>query len=158
MTIWPEPSEQNGYLTEHIQLLRDSFRRVLNRDLLDISQCEVTVAKAIYHAPYMLVSHGTEADPLFNYANLVAQKLFEMSWAEFIQLPSRQSAEPPNREERAQLLATVTSQGYLEHYSGIRISKTGRRFWISDATVWNLRDRQENYYGQAAICSQWEYL
>ena len=76
----------------------------------------------------MLVSHGMETDPVLNYGHRAAQTLWEMTWAELTRTPSRLTAEAPNREERARLLATVTAQGYIDNYSGIRISKTGRRF------------------------------
>lgn len=158
VAVVPEPSEQNDYLSTHIKLLQDSFRKLLHRDLIDAPQNALAMAKAIYHAPYVVVSHGTEADPVFNYGNLAAQRLFEMSWPEWVTLPSRQSAEPPNQEERARLLAAVTTQGFIEHYSGIRISKTGRRFRISDVTVWNLLNPTGTDCGQAAVYSQWEYL
>ena len=42
------------------------------------------------------------------------------------------------REERARLLETVARRGFIDDYSGVRISKTGRRFRIIRATVWNL--------------------
>lgn len=158
MTSWPEPNEQNDYLAEHVQLVRSSFRHRLKRDLWELPPDDFEAAKAIYYAPTIVVSHGPEADPIFNYGNLAAQKLFEMSWAELTCLPSRQSAEPPNQEERALLLKAVTTQGFIEHYSGIRIAKTGRRFRIKDVIVWNLHDQQGQYAGQAAVYSQWEFL
>ena len=112
----------------------------------------------IYHAPFVLVSHGTETDPVLNYGNQAAQDLWEMSWNELTRTPSRLTAEAPNREERARLLAAVTANGFIDDYSGIRISKTGRRFRIAQATVWNLLDEQGNYCGQAAMFSRWEFL
>lgn len=39
------------------------------------------------------MSHGLEVDPVFNYANQCALDLFEMTWEDFIKLPSRLSAE-----------------------------------------------------------------
>jgi hypothetical protein len=53
-------------------------------------------------------------------------------------------------------LAQVSTQGYSDHYSGIRISKTGRRFMIRAATVWNLIDGEGYYRGQAAIIREWQ--
>ena len=153
-----EPSEQNHYCVEHINLLIDSYRHYIGKDLVDPSLDRVEAAKDLFHAPFVLVSHDTAADPIFNYANKTALALFEMTWPEFTMLPSRQSAEPPNREERAALLSAVSSQGFIENYSGIRISKSGKRFIIQEVTVWNLRDRQGQYQGQAAVYSTWQYL
>ena len=81
-----------------------------------------------------------------------------MAWAEFTRTPSRLTAEAPNREERARLLAAVTAHGFIDDYSGIRIAKTGRRFRIAQATVWNLLDETGNYSGQAALFSRREFL
>lgn len=79
----------------------------------------------------------------------MALQLFEMSFDEFTLLPSRLSAEPPGQEARVKLLDKVTRQGYVDGYSGIRIAKSGKRFMITDTTVWNLAD-EGVLYGQAA--------
>ena len=55
----------------------------------------------IFHAPFVLVAHGTEADPVLNYGNAAALALWEMSWEELTRTPSRLTAEAPNRGERA---------------------------------------------------------
>ena len=115
-------------------------------------------AEKVFHAPFVLVAHGTEADPVLNYGNAAALALWEMFWAELTRTPSRLTAEAPNREERARLLAAVTARGFIDDYSGIRISKTGRRFRITQATVWNLLDAHGVYAGQAAMFSRWEFL
>ena len=98
------------------------------------------------------------SDPVLNYGNAAALVLWEMPWAELTRTPSRLTAETPNREERARLLATVTARGFIDDYSGVRISKTGRRFRIAQATVWNLLDGCGNYSGQAALFSRREFL
>lgn len=157
MAEFPEPNEENLYLVEHVDLLRESFRRLLGRDLIEPTFSPVKAAKEIYDALFVVVSHNTAADPVFNYGNRTAQQLFEMSWQEFTALPSRESAELPNREERAQLLAAVSTQGFIENYAGIRISKSGKRFRIEQAVVWSL-NANGFYLGQAAVCSQWTYL
>ena len=87
-----------------------------------------------------MVSHGTESDPIFNYGNKSALKSFELNWSEFVALPSRKSAKPLDRDERQDLLARVTTFGFIDDYRGLRISSTGRTFWIENATVWNLID------------------
>jgi len=105
----------------------------------------------VWEAPRAIVAHGTEADPIFFYGNRVALQWFEMSEAEFTRLPSRLSAEPMAQEARVKLLQKVTQQGYVDGYSGMRIAKSGRRFMITDATVWNLLDEAGEYHGQAAV-------
>ena len=106
----------------------------------------------------MLVSHGTEADPVLNYGNQSALNLWEVSWEELTRTPSRLTAELPEREERARLLAAVNERGFIDDYSGVRISKSGKRFRISRATVWNLVTEGSECCGQAATFDQWEFL
>jgi hypothetical protein len=72
--------------------------------------------------------------------------------------PSRLTAEAPNREERARLLEVVTKRGFIDDYSGVRISKSGRRFKISRATVWNLVSENGEPHGQAATFSDWKFI
>ncbi len=36
-----------------------------------------------------MVSHGTESDPIFNYGNRKALELWELSWDDFIEMPSK---------------------------------------------------------------------
>jgi hypothetical protein len=56
------------------------------------------------------------------------------------------------------LLATVARQGFIDDYRGVRIAKSGGRFVIEQATVWNLLDENRAHYGQAATFSHWRYL
>jgi hypothetical protein len=93
-----------------------------------------------------------------NYGNQTALALWEMPWEELTRTPSRLTAEAPNREERARLLAAVTARGFIDDYSGMRISKNGRRFEISQATVWNLIALDGSHYGQAAMFQTWKFL
>ena len=109
-----------------------------------------SLTEALDRVDFALLSHGTEADPIFNYGNRFVLELFEMGWDQFTQTPSRLSAEPVHRDERAHLLERVTRDGYIDDYIGIRISATGRRFRIRDAVVWNLYDEAGNLHGQAA--------
>ena len=154
----PEPAPENAFLAEHVRLLRDSLFRYTGRDLIAPGVPEERVAAWLFQAPFALVSHDVSPDPVFNYGNRTALELFEMSWAHLTALPSRKSAELPNRRERARLLEAVNRKGYITGYSGIRISRGGRRFRIEGATVWNLVDRAERYLGQAARFDRWEFL
>jgi hypothetical protein len=149
---------QNPAVIAQTQLMVRSLRHWTGRDLLPGLFNPLGLAKNVFAAPFVLVSHGTEADPVLNYGNAAALALWEMSWEELTRTPSRLTAEAPNREERARLLAAVTTRGFIDDYSGIRISKTGRRFRIAQATVWNLLDERGLHAGQAATFSHWEFL
>jgi hypothetical protein len=106
-------------------------------------------------APFAVVAHNTDADPKFVYANMCAQACFEYSWDEFIFMPSRLSAEAPERAERQALLDQVAAHGFLSGYRGIRVAKSGRRFVIEDGVVWELIDVAGVRHGQAAAFSSW---
>ncbi len=151
------PVETNNFFTEHTKLMANSFEQLLGRPLLALKE-DKSLTSSLYHAPFVLLSHNTEAEPIFNYANAQALMLFELTWDELTHLPSRLSAEPVNQEERARLLAQVTKYGFIDNYEGIRISKTGKRFRISNAIVWNLLDHDDVYRGQAACFSDWKFL
>lgn len=135
-----------------------SLRHWTGRDLLPGLFNPAGLARYVFESPFVLVSHGTEADPVLNYGNAAALGLWEMSWEELTRTPSRLTAEAPNREERARLLAAVTARGFIDDYSGIRISKTGRRFLIGRATVWNLLAEGGPPAGQAAMFNEWKFL
>lgn len=152
------PDVSNYYLAEHAQRLTNSYRRWTGNDLLDPGLSVMEQARALYEAPFVVASHGTGEDPVFNYANRAALALFETGWPDLVSTPSRLSAEPMERAQRAQLLASVSCRGFIDDYSGIRISTAGRRFRIHRATVWNVMDGQGAPAGQAVMFRDWEYL
>ena len=154
----PDAPWRTDIVIAHSQLLARSLKHWTGRGLLPENAGPAELAEKIFHAPFVLVSHGTEPDPVLNYGNAAALALWEMSWAELTCTPSRLTAEAPNRAERARLLAAVSARGFIDDYSGIRISKTVRRFRIAQATVWNLLDERGDYSGQAAMFSRWEFL
>jgi hypothetical protein len=144
---------QTGFVIAQTQTLVRSLKHWTGRDLLPGDFLPAELAEKIFHAPFVVVSHGTEADPVLNYGNKSALQLWEMSWAELTSTPSRLTA-----EERARLLAAVTQRGFIDDYSGVRISKSGRRFRITRATVWNLIFETGRPCGQAAMFTHWEFL
>jgi hypothetical protein len=143
---------------QHCELLSESFFRLTGKNLTDKNLTGKELAEALYHAPFALVSHSTEKDPVFNFANLKAQELWEMNWEEFTKTPSRLSAETINQVERQKHLDKVQQQGYISDYKGIRISKSGKRFYILSTTIWNVVDANGQYQGQAATFGEWDYL
>lgn len=153
-----EPGPENFFLAHHIRILRENLRRLTGRDLIEPRLSDREAAEYLYQAPFVLLSHDAEADPVFNYANRSGQQLFELTWAEMTNLLSRYSAETVNRAERERLLRKVSAQGYIDDYCSVRIAKSGRRFRISNATVWNLCGADGRFLGHAAKFDQWEYL
>jgi len=149
---------KNNFLVPHTLCLARSFKKWTGQDLLPGNFSEEELAEKILNAPFAIVSHGTQPDPILDYGNRVALELWEMTWEEFTRTPSRLTAEAPNRQERARLLETVTRNGFIDDYSGIRISKNGRRFAISRAIVWNLISEEGDPCGQAATFSEWKFL
>lgn len=139
-------------------MLRTSYQQCTGKALIDPAIGDVEAVEVLELAPYALLSHGTEADPVFNYGNRCALQLFEMSWEQLTHLPSRRSAEPMLQSERAQLLARVAQHGYIDDYTGVRITSSGKRFLIRNATVWNVLDETGQSCGQAALLPQWETL
>ena len=155
---WSEPSLDNHFLSHHIDIVRTSYNHWMDRDLAPSNVSGSDIARWFYHAPFVLLSHDTQPDPLFNYANLSAQNLFEMDWATFVTTPSRLSAEPAVLDDRQKLLEEVAANGFIKNYRGIRMTASGKRFWIEEAVVWNLFDRDGQYYGQAALFERWRWV
>jgi hypothetical protein len=134
-----------------MELLLGSHRALLGRDLAREAPAGVDAARWLYEdAPFCLLAHDGGDDPCFIYANVSAQRCFEYAWHELVGMPSRLSAAPEARGERSQLLAAVAEHGYTEAYRGLRVAKSGRRFWIEDVSVWNLVDGDGRKHGQAA--------
>ena len=142
-------------LPRHVAILQESYRRWTGKCLIAADLDGDAAVQWLEQAPFAVVSHGIQTDPIFNYANRAALQLFGMTLAQFIELPSRLSAEPMEQDKRARLMAQVSHDGYIEGYSGIRIAGDGRKFMIRDTTVWNLFDESGAYYGQAAMIPQW---
>jgi hypothetical protein len=149
---------KTDFVIAHTLRLARSLKRWTGRDLFPGNFPPAGFAEKIFHAPFVLVSHGAEADPVLNYGNAAALALWEMSWDEFTRTPSRLTAEAPDRDERARLLESVTRRGFIDDYSGVRISQGGRRFRISQACLWKLLTEEGKPCGQAAMFDRWTFL
>ncbi|MFM0075959.1 MEKHLA domain-containing protein [Paraburkholderia sediminicola] len=137
---------------EFFKLLSMSYRRLLGKPLVASDIPAEEAAVWLYEkAPFGLLAHNTEPDPVFVYGNRKAQELFEYSWNELTALPSKLSAEAPDRDARQAFLEQVQRHGFVAAYRGVRVAKSGRRFWIENAVVWQLHDETGRYCGQAAL-------
>ena len=152
-----EPWERDGWVA-HTRVMLDSYRRWLGRDLVPRTGTPEDQAKAMFDAPFVVVSHGTQADPLLSYGNRIALELWAMDADTLVRTPSRLTAEPGERAERAELMDRTARDGHATGYTGIRVSATGRRFRIAGAVVWNLLDADGQLAGQAATFSEWAFL
>ncbi len=151
--VWEKPQ-----IITWSQILLDSFQQLLGYELISRQNTALEQARALFFAPFVVLSHGTQTDPILNYGNQMALQLWEMTWEDFTLTPSRLTAEPVNREERQQILQKVTQQGYVDDYRGVRISSKGKRFLIEEAIVWNLVNHQGQFCGQAATFSDWKVV
>jgi hypothetical protein len=147
---------QQEKIIAHSELIIQNYYYWTGKKLLDIKGSPLEISKALFEAPFALLSHGHEADPIYNYGNQKALELMEFSWREFTQMPSRKSAEVILQQERDNLLKQTISKGF-SHFTGIRISKTGRRFYIGDGILWNMLDKQNQLCGQAAVYSKYQF-
>ncbi|MGZ8366011.1 MAG: MEKHLA domain-containing protein [Nitrospira sp.] len=153
MAPWDEPR-----IVEWSQLLMDSYRHWIGHDLIKRTADAKQQACTLFETSIVVVSHGVELDTILNYGNQTALDLWELPWKQFIQMPSRLTAEADDRAEREQMLMQARAKGYYDGYRGVRISSTGRRFLVEQAVIWNVIDPAGRRIGQAATFSQWSYL
>lgn len=155
-------SESKAWQQPHVvawtKLLLDSYRHWLGNELIERNGTFVEQVQRVFECPFVIVSHGIQDDPILNYGNRTALMLWEMDWGQLTATPSRFTAEPLNQEERAEMLRRAESHGYIDDYRGIRISKTGKRFLVENAIVWNVVDAQGVQQGQGATFSKWSYI
>ncbi len=149
---------QQAWVETHSALLCASFAHWTGQTLVPEMGKFTSLAAALFYSPRVVVSHDTQPDPRFNYANQRALDLWETTWEQFIGLPSRYSAEPDRQPERQHFLQQVTQKGWANNYQGIRITRRGRKFFIRDAILWNVVDAQGNLHGQAAMFTAWDWL
>ena len=152
------PPIDDPLLIKHIGYLLKSYLRWTGHELIPPASSPHERAKALFDQPFVVLSHGTQVDPILNYGNQAALDLWELTWEEFTKMPSRLTAEPVSREDREHFLEQVKQKGFIDTYSGVRITGSGRRFLIERGTVWNIMDEKDRYVGQAATFSGWKYI
>jgi PAS domain-containing protein len=140
---------------DFFDLLVSSYRRFVGAEPAFLAGGEAAPEWLYERAPYCVLAHDTGPVPRFIYANRAAQDCFEYDWDEIVRLPSHLSAEPGDRAERQRLLDAVKRDGFATGYSGLRIAKSGRRFWIEDGVLWQLVDKGGVLRGQAASFGRW---
>jgi hypothetical protein len=150
------PWQQEAVIRHNQRLLR-SYQYWTGNSLVNIEGPEKQ-AQALFEAPFVLISHGIEEDPILNYGNRLALWLWQMDWDRFMCTPSRYTAEPIEQEERARLLAQVKSQGFISNHQGIRISSNGQRFQIKNVMIWDVLNEENTRCAQAATFTEWHFI
>lgn len=153
LEIWEQPE-----IITWSQLLLDSYEKLLGHQLIERKGNAEAQAQALFFAPLVVASHGTEADPILNYGNQKALAVWEMTWDNFTKTPSSMTAEQEIREGRKQMLIQAVSQDFMEIKKFVRITSRGRRFLVDRAIVWNVFDEGNKLCGQAAHYSNWSFL
>lgn len=139
------------------QALLDSYRQWTGRELIHRTTPEGDL-QTLWETPQVVVAHGLQSDPVFEYGNRMALELWEMPLDEFLAMPSRKTAEPIHQEDRRRLLERTRQQGFVDDYRGVRISRTGKRFLIENALLWTVLNRDGKAIGQAATFDHWVFL
>jgi hypothetical protein len=149
---------ENKQIQKHSEVLVNSYQKITQEILFPGISNPEELAYLLFYAPYVVVSHGTEVSPIFNYGNLTALQQWKITWEEFTRLPSKYSAPEISQDERNFLLQQAAEKGYIDNYEGVRIAADGSLFKIKKVLLWNVMDDSGNKLGQAALFRNWELL
>ncbi len=163
------PRLPHAFIESHTESLLNSYKKWTGNDLIPVESNPQTAAQklfqasegcllALFWADFVVVSSNNAEEPLLTYGNQKCLDLWELAWKKLVSTPGRETAEVMHRDERQKFLDTVRRNGFIDHYSGIRISSSGKRFRIEKAIVWNLVDSAGQFLGQAAAFRDWKYL
>lgn len=147
------PSDKNAYQADHAALLLRCYEERIGEPLIASDD-----PREVYEAPFAILSHDISEDPILTYGNLASQRLWDISWEELTQMPSRLTAEPGHRDQRAAMFEEMRKTGAIRNYEGVRIAKSGQRFRIRNATIWSLTDLNGDKVGEAATFKEYTLL
>lgn len=135
-----------------VDMSSHSLYRLTGKSMYDRMEnigCASQVHESIRFA---VLSHGTQDDPIFCYANKGALQLFQWPESEIYQLPSRYSApEGKLRDDRSNAISTTAQQKFSFITSATRQTKTGNLFEMNDVLLWNVYDNDGVRVGQTAL-------
>ena len=151
------PQELLECWTRQSNALLTSYFTLFGQELISRTYHSRQDAEGLFLANFAVMSHGVESDPLLNYANKFALNLWGFDPLILISTPSRLTAEPKAQNERDRILKETQRKGFFKNYEGVRISAKGRRFIISNVTIWNVSGTCGEPLGQAATFRNWRY-
>lgn len=138
--------------------LLNSYYALFGQELISRTHHPTRDAECLFTAPFAVISHGVESDPLLNFANKFALDLWEFDPVTLRTTPSRLTAEVKAQDEREKILTETRQKGFFKNYEGIRISASGKRFMILNVTIWNITGVCGEPLGQAATFMNWRAL
>lgn len=152
------PPYEDGDIILHSLSVIDSYFRATGKPIFPPeANVEIaSAAKSLFEAPFVLVSHGTEEDPIFNYGNANALKVFEADWEALMRTPSRAVAPEEQLAARAALLDGA-GQGVVELKGLVQQSLKGRMILLKEGISWTLKNLEGETFGQAVLCRDWAY-
>jgi hypothetical protein len=148
----------NQPVVQWTQRMLESYRHWIGAELIEREGDPEFQARALFESPQVVISHGMQTDPILNYGNRTALELWELTWEQLVQTPSRLTAEAINRAEREWMLEQARARGYIGTYRGVRITRSGRRFLVENAVIWNVLDSSGQRIGQAATFTHWKWV
>lgn len=141
---------------DHALLLNESYRRWYGEYLV-AEQDPGLVLEAINADERVIVSHGLEEEPIFNYGNVRALFLFACGLDEFLRLPSKSTVREEDLVARQALHRAVEANGCAD-YSGVRLAQNGKAWLIESGRVWQLVDNLGRIHGHGACFTDWQSL
>jgi hypothetical protein len=143
------------------ELILNSHQRAFGQPLLvcdrsgDLGRLR---CQELFSSASPVLAHNSSHDPTLIYANAAALQLWQTTWHGLIGLPSRLTAPESERRGRQRALVQAHRQEAIKSYSGLRISRCGRRFMICNARIWSVHDDEKTPCGQAASIGEWWWI
>ena len=142
-------------------LLLQSYQAAFNRPFhtcADNESLNRVVAQEVFALDTPLMAHGNEIDPLLNYVNACALRIWRMQWEEMVGMPSRLTAPIEEQKSRSFVLRNALKCHGIKGYQGVRVNSEGERFSIHGARIWTILDRNGKPFGQAATFTNWQLI
>lgn len=130
-----------------------------NDDILLLSDSNEQKREFVYNAickneRFVLISHGMEPSPVYNFGNTACLNAFARSWETLTCMPSKECVVSKSQDEklRIELMKNVTDYGFVDgEYRGYRTRGDGKFLKLTECVVWNCHDDKGEYIGQAAL-------
>jgi hypothetical protein len=145
------PTGRVANVTEWLLFSSNSLQQYTGKTLLEHMTEVPSLEAAHENTRFAILSHGTQEDPIYNYFNRAAMETFQYEPEEIYQLPSRKSAPPDLRVDRAALIQASVERGFQVYTEAVRVTKHGQLFQINEGLLWNVYDNEGNRVGQTAL-------